>query len=389
MEVRWPSPDVNGDGFGDVLVGVYDYDDGEGNEGRAYLYLGAPSGFATSFAWAEASPQASAEFGISVSSAGDVNGDGYGDVIVGADAYDNGSTDEGSAYVYLGTDSGLSTTATWTAESDQAYSYYGRSVASAGDVDGDGYGDIIVGAYRDGTANEGRAYVYLGSSAGPSGSASCSREPDNAGAYFGFSVASAGDVNGDGYGDVVVGAYGDEDGHADEGRTYLYLGSSSGLGTNADWTSESDQDSAYFGYSVASAGDVNGDDYGDVAVGAHYYDSGEANEGRVYLFLGSASGLSGGASWTAELHSSHAAKPFAVLAACQSRPCRSSVALAAYRPHECGKRWLAIPAPWSAVRPRTCPGHPSSSAAARGTARAVGTPRGCPSGLKRGGRGGA
>lgn len=100
--------------------------------------------------------QTSAWFGSSVASAGDVNGDGYSDVIVGASQYDNGSTDEGKVFVYHGSSTGLPTTADWTAEPDWAYSNMGNSVASAGDVNGDGYSDIIVGATRyTGGGNEG------------------------------------------------------------------------------------------------------------------------------------------------------------------------------------------------------------------------------------------
>jgi hypothetical protein len=81
-----------------------------------------------------------------VASAGDVNGDGYSDVIVGAYQFDNGETDEGRAFVYHGSASGLSTTPNWTAESNQAGAFFGASVASAGDVNGDGFSDVIVGA---------------------------------------------------------------------------------------------------------------------------------------------------------------------------------------------------------------------------------------------------
>src|SRR3989338_8866950 len=123
---------------------------------------------ATSPAWTAESDQAGAQFGISVATTGDVNGDGYSDVIVGAPYYDNGQTDEGRAFVYLGSSAGLALTPAWTAESDQASAYFGYSVSTAGDVNGDGYSDVIVGAlyYDNGQANEGRAFVYLGSSAG-------------------------------------------------------------------------------------------------------------------------------------------------------------------------------------------------------------------------------
>src|SRR5438128_1531966 len=102
-----------------------------------------------------------------------------------------------------------------------------------------------------------------------------SAESNQENAYFGCSVASAGDVNGDGYDDVLVGATGYDDGSVEEGRAYLYLGSAKGLETTAAWTAESDQDNATFGISVSSAGDVNGDGYDDVVVGADFYDDGE------------------------------------------------------------------------------------------------------------------
>jgi sulfite reductase alpha subunit-like flavoprotein len=149
-----------------------------------------------------------------------VNGDGYSDVIVGAPYYDNGQTNEGRAYVYHGSATGLSTSSAWTAESNQSYAYFGRLVASAGDVNGDGYSDVIVGAhaYDNGQNNEGRAYVYHGSATGLSTSFAWTAESNQTDAYFGWSVASAGDVNGDGYSDVIVGARAYDNGETDEGR---------------------------------------------------------------------------------------------------------------------------------------------------------------------------
>ncbi len=86
------------------------------------------------------------QFGILVSTAGDVNNDGYSDVIVGAPLYDNGHTDEGRIYVYYGSSNGLSDTADRISESNQAGAWFGVYVSTAGDVNGDGYSDIIAGA---------------------------------------------------------------------------------------------------------------------------------------------------------------------------------------------------------------------------------------------------
>jgi hypothetical protein len=121
--------------------------------------------------------------------------------------------------------------------------------------------------------------VFLGSASGLSTSAAWTAESDQAGALFGNSVASAGDVNGDGYGDVIVGAFGFDNGQTDEGRAFLYFGSAMGLSTTPAWTAESDQASAAFGVSVASAGDVNGDGYGDVIVGEPGFGNGQTGEG--------------------------------------------------------------------------------------------------------------
>ncbi|MGB7114944.1 MAG: integrin alpha, partial [Anaerolineales bacterium] len=101
-------------------------------------------------------------------------------------------------------------------------------------------------------------------------------ESDQVNANFGYSVRTAGDVNGDGYSDVIVGAPLYDGGHDNEGRAYVYHGSPTGLATSHNWTAESDQADARFGYSVGTAGDVNGDGYSDVIVGAPYYDNDES-----------------------------------------------------------------------------------------------------------------
>jgi uncharacterized repeat protein (TIGR01451 family) len=309
--------DVNGDGYSDVIVGAYAYDNGQTNEGRAYVYLGSAAGLASSAAWTAESDQEEANFGFAVATAGDVNGDGYSDVIVGAHVYDNGQWHEGRAYVYLGSASGLGTTAAWMAESDQVNGYFGDSVATAGDVNGDGYSDVIVGApmYDNGQVDEGRAYVYLGSASGLAGTAAWTAESNQVDAYLGYSVATAGDVNGDGYSDVIVGAPDYDNVENMEGRAYVYLGSASGLGSTPAWTAESNQGGAQFSRSVATAGDVNGDGYSDVIVGAFGYDNGELNEGMAFVYLGSATGLGTTADWTAESNQVDAYLGFSVATA--------------------------------------------------------------------------
>lgn len=277
--------DVNGDGYGDVIVGAPEYDNGQSREGAAFLYLGSPDGLSTTASWQIECNQTLCLYGMSVASAGDVNGDGYGDVIVGASFYDNQeAVDEGTAFVYLGSAAGLATTPSWQGKGNQTISYYGFSVTSAGDVNGDGYGDVIVGA-----PVEDAAFLYLGSASGLSTVVAWQGEGKQLDASYGWSVAAAGDVNGDGYGDVIVGEYGYDNGQEDEGIAYLYLGSSSGLSTTAVWQVESNLDYAFYGEAVASAGDVNGDGFDDVIVGARAYNF---SEGVVFLYFGSAGGLS-------------------------------------------------------------------------------------------------
>jgi len=314
--------DVNGDGYADVIVGAagshYDgaYDNGEEEEGAAFVFLGSESGLqgnapGDTGVWMAESNQASAHLGYSVSGAGDVNGDGYADVIVGAPYYNNGEEEEGAAFVFLGSASGLQgnapgDTGVWMAESNQVYAYFGCSVSGAGDVNGDGYADVIVGAdeYDNREQDEGAAFMFLGSASGLQGNA-----PGDTGVWmaesnqatdfysigidprFGRSVSGAGDVNGDGYADVIVGADGYDNGESEGGAAFVFLGSASGLQGNAPgdtgmWMAESNQVYAYFGCSVSGAGDVNGDGYADVIVGAPEYDNGETGEGAAFVFLG-------------------------------------------------------------------------------------------------------
>jgi hypothetical protein len=294
--------DVNGDGYADVIIGAYLYDNPESNEGRVFAYHGSSTGLNTTPDWTAESDANNAHLGYAVFTAGDVNGDGYADVIVGADRYDNGTSNEGMAFVFKGSDTGLRSGIYWSDDGGQADAYFGSAVSTAGDVNGDGYSDIIVGAYNaaNGESGEGQSYVYYGAADSLRGTADWTSEVDQDSASYGWSARSAGDVNGDGYADVIVGAYEYDNGQDNEGMVFVYHGSAAGLSTTADWTAEGDQHFAYFGWAVSSAGDVNGDGYDDVIVGAYWYDNGQNNEGGAFVYHGSPTGLSATPDWTAE-----------------------------------------------------------------------------------------
>ena len=270
--------DVNGDGYADALVGAPGASNGQAGEGLVYLHYGSTTGLSVAPSLALEANVAGAQFGTSVSSAGDVNGDGYADVLVGAPL--NGT---GSAYLYFGGPAGLSVVPAATLS---AGSQFGSSIATAGDVDHDGYSDIIIGS-----PGTGEAYVYKGSIAGlVLAPHIILAEPPSSG-LFGCSVATAGDVNGDGYSDVIVGARNATNGQANEGSAYVYHGSITGIVTPFARRLEVNLALANFGVSVSGASDVNGDGFFDVVVGANLWESGQTDEGAAFVFHGSPIGV--------------------------------------------------------------------------------------------------
>ncbi|MGG7660908.1 FG-GAP-like repeat-containing protein [Dyadobacter sp. BHUBP1] len=341
--------DVNGDGYSDILIGCYTFDNGQKDEGHVFVYHGGAEGIGKKDALTITNGKPNAQMGLSIASAGDVNADGYDDVVVGAPYFDDGQASEGAAFVYYGSVDGLITNTYHLLQKDQANSFFGGSVAGAGDTNGDGFDDVLIGAkeYTIGESNEGIVFLYFGTASGidmnvqpkalqmnkadsdfgyaVAGAGDINRDgyadiiigsptyiaqgialvcfggvngPANqvtltgfTNTHFGEAVSSAGDVNGDGYGDVIVGAWGAAIGEQGEGAAYIYHGASSGLDATYDKRLEGNQVDANFGYSVASAGDVNADGYSDVIVGARYYDKGESNEGAAIVYYGTIGGI--------------------------------------------------------------------------------------------------
>jgi hypothetical protein len=276
--------DVNGDGYADVIVGAPLNDTEASDAGRAYVYFGGPSmDAAADWALVTGAVFPQVNFGTSVATAGDVNRDGYSDVVIGAPAPGTGMS--GLALVFHGGPSPdtISDLSVWGEGSDDSF---GCSVASAGDVNGDGYSDIVVGAKGNDAAglNAGRSYLYYGG-----------RTPDNgadiifggsaAGDLLGSAVAGAGDVNGDGFPDLVVGAPSSDVGGTDAGRVFVYFGGPA-MDGQADLIPAGAAGGDYFGVSVDGAGDVNSDGYADLIVGAGFNDAAGADAGRAYVFYG-------------------------------------------------------------------------------------------------------
>jgi len=299
--------DVNGDGYDDFLVGAPEDDTAAPNAGAAYLIYGTgtPLTSASLSTAVKFTGEATWHFaGASVSSAGDVNGDGYDDILVGAHVGDDGDYGVGTVYLIYGshtklTSASLSTAVKFT-EEESASSDVGSRVSSAGDVNGDGYDDILIGAFgdREIDSTAGAAYLIYGSSIPLS--SSCLSDiaikftgeaEDN---RAGDAVSAAGDVNGDGYDDFLVGAPWHDVSTAGNGAVYLIYGSSSkftstSLNTAVKFTGVMTWE--YAGTSVSSAGDVNGDGYDDILIGADVSIEDSDNTNIAYLIYGAHSNL--------------------------------------------------------------------------------------------------
>jgi|JI10StandDraft_1071094.scaffolds.fasta_scaffold63931_2 ssDNA-binding Zn-finger/Zn-ribbon topoisomerase 1 len=356
------SGDTNGDGYADLVVGASGNDGGAGasSKGAAYIFYGSASGI-TSHPLTSSNYNCSGypdctviqnpidqggNFGNAVSFSGDTNGDGYDDVIVGGYRNDGGTGAgaKGAAYIFYGSASGVTshpiTNVAYTCSGspdctviqnpiDESTGYFGYTVAFSGDTNGDDYADVIVGGYRNdggtGALEKGAAYIFYGSASGitshpiTSSPYTCSGYPDctvvqnplhEANGSFGSSVSFAGDTNGDGYADVIIGARQNDGGTGaiDKGAAYIFYGSASGISshplTNSPYTCSGypdcmviqnplDEPNGLFGDSVSFSGDTNSDGFADVIVGAKTNDGGMGaiDKGAAYIFYGSASGI--------------------------------------------------------------------------------------------------
>jgi len=258
--------------------------------------------------------------GISVSEAGDINGDGLGDLIIGATGADPNGSSSGSSYVVFGKTTGFAGTQALSSlngingfrlDGASAGDSSGRSVSAAGDINGDGVDDLIIGAWRADPNGEesGSSYVVFGRTTGfvatlplsnLNGSDGFRLDGESADDFSGYSVSAAGDINGDGLGDLIIGAEGADPNGGASGSSYVVFGKATGFAATMDLSSLNGIDgfrldgastAEFSGSSVSSAGDINGDGFDDLIVGAFRANPNGLNSGSSYVMFGKATGF--------------------------------------------------------------------------------------------------
>ncbi len=280
-------PDTDGDGRGDLLIGASGEGLNAGDAGRAYLFSGATGELLLDLV--SPNEQQSGVFGTSVAAVPDADGDGRGDLLIGAPSEDVGDVSAGQAYLFSGA-TGSVLAELVSPNIRKGSGQFGASVAGIADLDGDGAGDLVVGAPfedSDGAFNvlTGRAYVF-------SATGTLLREIDSPTAkpfgLFGNTVASVPDTDGDGRDEVLVGARNENRGSSptDAGRVHLFSGTTGAVLFTL--LSPNEETGGNFGSRVAGVLDLDGDGRGDIVIGAPLEDPGDAPQGagRAYVFGG-------------------------------------------------------------------------------------------------------
>ena len=264
--------DVDADGRADLIIGT-EFGNALGiGTGLAHVVSGASGQIIRTFIGQHANDR----LGNAVGGAGDVNADGYDDLIVGANKTDVGGTDTGSAIVFSGYDGSI----LWTFDGIGAGDQFGEDVGAAGDVDGDGHADVLAGSnYNDvGASNAGMTRLFSGAT----GQAIYTWYGANANDFQGVSVAGVGDASGDGVSDILVGIAGSDIGGSNAGAIKLFSGATGQLVYARYGSAGGD----LFGRYVDAAGDIDGDGFGDFIAGMQLSDGGGTNSGGVRAFSG-------------------------------------------------------------------------------------------------------
>jgi hypothetical protein len=292
--------DVNGDGFDDFLVGADRSDAAAENAGQVYLEYGPidRDGNLEEAAVVITGAEKEDRLGTSVSKAGDVDGDGTTDFVLGASQSSYSAVSAGSAYLFYGplTGSISATTADARFDGEFQYALAGQFVGDCGDFSGDGYDDFVVGAFQDtdNGSQSGAVYVIHGGSTRRSGdkelwAADLALKGTTAFDRLGHAITCPGDLDNDGNKDIVVGAFGSDSGLFERGVVYAVYGPVDGTHDvltktrNRYLGAESDD---WAGHQLASAGDVNADGKADFLIGAPKSNSNGADSGTVYLVFG-------------------------------------------------------------------------------------------------------